>query len=345
MKKFLRKTAEFLYHKRYFFLKFGIALFTLFITSILVFFILKLTPGDVVFNYAQSLQTRLGCDWEYAYSLATQTLGYDPNENVFVQLWTFFKSIFRGDFGVSLYNDTITGARLIAQKLPWTLFISTIALFVGFVLGTSLGALMARERRSVVEKAGTTYIVIASAIPDYLVGMLLIVVFASNLQWFPLSGHYDASLVEPGFNFAFFGNVLWHAFLPIVAMVFTGTCGWTMLMRSNAVGVLGEDYIMCAKARGIPERVIINRYMKKNAMLPLVTSLALSFAALFGGSTLMESVFNYPGLGLEFATRIGMRDYFVVQGLLFFTSMIVILANLITDYAYSLIDPRIRRNI
>lgn len=344
MKKALISIANFFVKRRFFFQRLAMAIFTLFVTTILVFFVLKLTPGDVVFNYAQSLQARLGCDWEYAYSLATQTLGYDPNASVFVQLGGFFESLFRGEFGVSLYNDSITGIKLIAQRLPWTLFISTIALLISFVLGTALGALMARKRNSWVESAGNSYIILASAIPDYLLGTLLLVAFASQLRIFPSNGNYDANLVTPGFNLPFIGNVIWHAALPIIAYVISGTCNWTMLMRGNAIGVLGEDYILCAKARGISENRIINRYMKRNAMLPLVTALALSFAGLFGGSALMESVFNYPGLGLEFGTRIGMRDYFVVQGILFFTSSIVILANLVVDYLYSLLDPRVRRN-
>ncbi len=344
MKKNAGKVLNLFYRNRLFWQKLGVALLTLLVTTILVFFILKLTPGDVVFNYAQSLQSRLGCDWDYAYSLATQTLGYDPNENIFVQLGEFFQSLFKGDFGVSLYNDSITGAKLIAQKLPWTLFISTIALLISFGLGTSLGALMARKRNSLVETLGNIYIIFASAVPDYLIGMLLLVVFANHWRLFPSNGNYDATLVTVGFNLPFLGNVIYHAFLPIVAFVISGTCGWTMLMRGNAIGVLGEDYIMCAKARGITERRIVSKYMKRNAMLPLVTSLALSFAGLFGGSTLMESVFNYPGLGLEFATRIGLRDYFVVEGILFFTSSIVILANLLVDCLYSVLDPRVRRH-
>ena len=189
------------------------ALFTLFVTTILVFFILKLTPGDVVFNYAQALQAQLGCDWDYAWTIATKTLGYDPNASIFVQLGGFFESLFRGDFGVSLYNDSITGAKLIAQRLPWTLFISTVALLISFVLGTALGALMARKRNTVIESAGNVYIILASAIPDYLVGTLLLVAFASQLRVFPSNGNYDAQLVTPGFNFPFISCKLLTCFI------------------------------------------------------------------------------------------------------------------------------------
>lgn len=343
MKDFLKIIYKFLYKYRYFWQKLLTALITLCLTTIVIFIVLLMTPGDVVDTYARTLQDTLRVDYDYAYRLAVQTLGYDPNASIFEQFFLFLRSLFSGEFGTSIYNDNITGAKLIAQRLPWTLFISSIALLISFVLGTSIGAIMARKRNSAVETIGNAYTMIGSAVPDYIFGFLLLIIFSYKLKLFPSNGHYDAEVSTIGFNITFILDVLRHAFLPILTYVIAGTCGWIMLMRSNAIGVLGEDYIMCAKARGIPEKRIISKYMKKNAMLPLITSLALSFAGLFGGSSLIESVFNYPGLGLEFANRVGLRDYFIMEGLLFFTSSIVILANLITDCLYSVIDPRIRR--
>ena len=115
------------------------------------------------------------------------------------------------------------------------------------------------------------------------------------------------------------------------------------MMRGSSVSVLGEDYVNAARARGIPNRIIVRKYIRRNAMLPLVTSIAISFAGIFGGSTLIESIFSYPGLGLQLATYIGARDYFVVVGILFFTSVVIILANLVADLVYPLVDPRVRR--
>lgn len=345
MKKNLQMTGKLLYKYRFFWQKFGIMLLTLALTTVLVFFVLLMTPGDVVYNYALTIQATQRVDYEYAYKLATQTLHWDPDANFFVKFGDFLESLMGGQFGVSIYNESITGLKLITEKLPWTLFISTIALLISFVLGTTLGAIMARKRNSPVEAVGNAYIMLASAVPDYLIGLLLLIVLSYKLRLFPSNGHYDAALVEIGFNLPFIINVAQHAFLPILTYVVSGTCGWMMLMRSNVVGILGEDYILCAKARGIPERTIISKYMKKSAMLPLITSVALTFAGLFGGSALIESVFNYPGLGLEFSNRVGLRDYFVMAGLLFFTSSIVIIANFITDCLYSVIDPRVRRSV
>lgn len=113
-------------------------------------------------------------------------------------------------------------------------------------------------------------------------------------------------------------------------------------MRGSAIGVLGEDYILAAKARGLKESTIRRRYVKKNALLPLITMLGVSFGSLFGGATLMESIFNYPGIGLEISNRIVNKDYMVVQGLIFFSAAMVIIVNLVVDLLYPLIDPRVR---
>jgi peptide/nickel transport system permease protein len=114
-------------------------------------------------------------------------------------------------------------------------------------------------------------------------------------------------------------------------------------MRGSAIGVLGEDYIYAARVRGVSERRIRSQYLTRNALLPLVTSFAVSFGAIFGGSPLMENIFNYPGFGAEFNTAIGDRDYFLIQGLMVFMSFMIILANFIADSVYSLVDPRVRR--
>lgn len=342
MKRFFVAIGKFFYRYRYFWNKLGVALITLALTTLLIFFILRLTPGDIVHNYALALASQRNVSYEEGYRLAVMLLNYDPNEPVFSQFFRYIGGLFRGELGNSLYAEGITANLLIKQRLPWTLFISSVALFISFVVGCFLGSFMARKRSGFREGAITSYIVVSNSIPDYLMGLLLVILFAYELNIFPAQGNYDIAYT-PGFNLPFIGNVLYHAFLPILAYVFVQTGGWAMSMRGSAVGVLGEDYINAARARGLPERLITRKYLKRNAMLPLITSLALSFAGLFGGSVLMESVFNYPGIGMELSARIGSRDYFVVQGILFFTSAIVIIVNLITDSIYSLIDPRVRR--
>lgn len=340
---FLNKTWKvifnFLYKNRYFFKRLGFALITILFAIMLTFLVLTLTPNDAIDEYAQYLVDSRRIPLDEARELAVQILGYDPDENVFVQLFRYIGNLFQGNLGQSLRYPNVTANTVIAQFLPYTLFISSIALFISFFLGIFMGSNMVWKKNKAKEVSMTSYIVVSSAIPDYLWGLLLLFIFGCSLGWFPLTGARDPSNGLPAFV-----DLLWHAFLPILALVIVQTGNWALMMRGSSVSILGEDYINAARARGIPNRIIVKKYLRRNAMLPLVTSIAISFAQLFGGSTLIESVFNYPGIGLQLAQYIGARDYFVVVGLLFFTSFIIIIANLIADSVYSLIDPRVRRD-
>lgn len=341
--KFKKAILSFLYRGRYFYKKLFFVLITLVLTTIMIFFILRLTPGDTVYNYAKTIQASQNLTYEEAYRVAVNLLNYDPQAPIYEQFFRFVKGLFDGTLGQSIYNKEITAALLIKQKLPWTLFISTLALMISFFLGTWIGSIMARRRGKVTDNVISGFVILSNSIPDFLIGLLLMMLFSYKLGWFPMQGNYDIQY-HPGFNFPFIWNVIWHAILPIMSIVLGSVGGWIFQMRANATSVLGEDYIYCAKVRGVSEKLITNRYLKRNSLLPLITTLALAFAALFGGSTLMESIFNYPGLGQELASRIALRDYFVVQGILFFSSSVVILLNFFVDMIYYLIDPRVRRD-
>ena len=332
----------FLYRNRYFIKRLLIALLTLALSTIVIFFILRLIPGDIVREYALSIAQKRGISYDQAYPIAVQLLNYDPEAPILEQFAKYVGGLLQGNLGSSIYVDDLTANTLIAQRLPWTLFITSIALIISFVLGTLLGTHMARKRTGFTNGVSNAYIILSGSIPDYLMGLVLVIFFSFTWNIFPSQGNYDASYSTPGFNFKFIIDVVYHSILPIISYVIVQTGSWALMMRGSAVGVLGEDYINSARARGISERTIEKKYLKRNAMLPLVTSLALTFGFLFGGSTLMETIFNYPGLGLELSSRIGAKDYFVVQGIMFFTSSMIILVNFIADSIYSIIDPRVR---
>lgn len=328
------------YH--YFFEKLGISLLTLALSTILLFFILRMIPGDIVELYALKLQNQQGITFDRAYELATQLLNYDPNENVFSAFFRYIGGLFQGKLGDSYLEEGVSANTLIATRLPWTLFISSVALFISFFIGIAVGGYIATHRNGVANKVASGYIAITGSIPDYLLALLFVIIFGYTLKWFPTQNNYDAFNTTPGFNFPFIGSVLYHAFLPILSYSVVSIGSWILHMRGSAIGVLGEDYILAARARGLPERTIRSKYVRKNALLPLITMLGISFGALFGGATLMESIFNYPGIGLEISNRIIAKDYLVVQGLIFFSAFMVIIVNLIVDLIYPLIDPRVR---
>lgn len=338
----LLNIKTFIIRYRFFFERVLIALCTLFLCSVVTFFLMRLMPGDVIENYTYNLMAQRQLPYEDARRLAVQLLNYDPNENILIQLGRFYSGLLQGNLGQSIYINDLTTNDIISQALPWTLLISSCGLFFSYIIGTAMGARMAYKRKGVENAVYSTYIVASSTVPDYLFGLIILYFFGYTLQLFPTQGAYDIE-VEVGFNFPFIINCLSHAFLPICAYVFTGIGGWALSMKGSCTGVLGEDYVNAGIARGLPESVIVRKYLKKNAKLPLITSLALSFAGLFGGSAVMESIFAYPGIGYAFSSYVASRDYFIMQGLFFFMSVLIIFANLIADSIYTLVDPRIRR--
>lgn len=340
----VRKVVKaFLTKYRYFFAKVGVSLLTLAMSVILLFFLLRMIPGDVVEIYALKIQNQQGLTYDRAYELATQLLNYDPNENVLEQFVRYCGGLLHGQLGESYLETGVSANSLIKTRLPWTLFVSSCALFISFFIGVAIGGFVAQHRKGVANKAASAYISLSGSIPDYLMALLLVVLFSYKLKWFPAQNNYDAFSVTPGLNMPFISSVLQHAFLPILSYALAQTGTWIMQMRGSCIGVLGEDYILAARARGISDRTIRKRYMKKNALLPLITSFGVSFGSLFGGATLMESIFNYPGIGLEISNRIVSKDYMVVQGLIFFSAFMVIMVNLAVDMIYPLIDPRVRK--
>lgn len=334
--------ARLLRKNKYLFARLGVAVVTLFLTATLSFLLILNMPGDVIDSYTIELANQRRITLEEARRLAVQILHYDPEATFFSKYFTYFQGLFSGDLGSSMFIDGLTAIDVISASLPWTLFISTVSLVISFAIGTAIGTKMSYKRSSSVEVASSSYIVISSSIPDYLIGLFLLYIFSYTLGWFPSQGNYDI-MYTAGFNFPFLIDVLYHAFLMILAYVIVQVGSWALLMKGSSISTMGEDYIYAARVRGIPEKIIMKKYLKKNSILPLITSLAISFALLFGGSPLMESIFNYPGIGQQLNIAIGRRDYFIVQGLFVFISSVVILVNLIADTMYSMLDPRVRR--
>ena len=343
IKKTFKRIKIFFVKNRYIWIRIGVSLLTLALTTILLFFLLRQIPGNVVEIYAQQLQVQRGLSYERAYELAVDYLNYDPNENIFKAFLRYIGGLFRGELGQSYINRGVSANTIIAQKLPWTLFVSAASLFIAFFLGTTIGGYVAQKRNGVADKIATGYVAVTGAIPDYLMALLLVTFLAYQWNWFPSQDNYDVFYSTPGFNLRFIGDVLYHAALPIISITIIQTGFWILQMRGSAIGVLGSDYIFAAQARGLSDRTIRRKYMRRNALLPLISMLGVSFGGLFGGSVLLESIFNYPGIGLEVVNRINAKDYVVVQGLVFFSSAMMILVNLIVDLIYPLIDPRVKR--
>ena len=343
VKRFFLEVGMYLYKFRYFFMKLGISLLTLMVVVVLSFVLITNMPTDVIDAYSMKLANERRIPMEQARILAKQMLSYDPDLPLFTRFFEYIKQLSSGNLGVSVKNNYKSVNVILKELLPNTLFVSSISLAISFIFGTALGSFMAWRRKSSATKIADAYTILSNSVPDYIFALIVIMIFAFKLGWFPNEGVYSP-YIRDKHSIEFVLSMLYFAFLPILSYVFSQLSFWTLQMRGSAVGILGEDYINAARARGIPERIIMRKHLKKNAILPLITQLAISFGTMFGGAPLMESIFNYQGIGLAFSQAIGDRDYYLVQGILLFISVIIIAVNLVADLLYSVIDPRIRRS-
>ncbi len=319
----------------------GISLINIIVVVTITFFLLRLTPGDVVENMAIKIAKEQNLTMEVARYRVAFILNYNPDEPVLRQFGTYVSNIVHGSLGYSMQYQKTSVMSIIADAFPWTLLVVTVALLLSFGVGTNLGALMAWKRKTILDPIITGLYVIVSSIPYYLWPLLMIVIFCIKLGWFPVAGKYSI-MVDPGFNLPFIGSVLYYAAMPIACVFISTVLSWTMNMRASAIGVLGEDYITAAYARSVPQRRIRKYYLKKNAMLPLVTSFASTFGMYMGGAVFVETFFKYYGIGYYMGNALSFRDFTLLQGILIVSATATIAALLIADLVYSVLDPRVR---
>jgi peptide/nickel transport system permease protein len=313
---------------------------TVFFAMSVTFTTIHFMPGDPVQTMAMDMQRNLGITYNEAYLKAKAQLNYDPDIPLVKQYINYVSGLLRGNFGESMIYKQSVGA-VLAGSLPWTLFILSIALFLSFTLGVLLGTYMAWKRKTILEPIVNIYTSIFGSIPDFIVAFLLIILLAVKFKIFPSRGPYDSTVI-PGLNGPFIASVLKHATLPILAFFLTTVGGWALMMKGSSTSVLGEDYITSARARGLEEGRIVKTYVAKNAMLPLVTSLAVTFGMLFGGSPLVENIFVYPGVGYFMGQATGRRDFTLMQGMFLMITIATVTANLVAEILYTILDPRVR---
>jgi peptide/nickel transport system permease protein len=257
------------------------------------------------------------------------------------QYLNYWIDIFRLELGVSLMDFPQPVISKVRSAVPWTLGLLGVTTVIAFALGTILGALIAWPRAPKFLHVLVPPFMLMSAIPFFLLAIILISIFAVELRVFPPGGGFSPIRII-GFNLPSIIDILYHALLPALALVLGGIGAWALGMRGMMVSVLGEDYITFGEAKGLPARRIFLWYGVRNAMLPQVTHLAVALGSLLSGAVLVEAMFNYPGLGGVLFTAISGKDYFVIQGIVLMLILTLALALFIVDLVYPLIDPRIR---
>jgi len=257
-----------------------------------------------------------------------------------LQYLDFMKAMLCGDFGYSVaYYAPVFD--VIMQKLPWTLFLLSTSIVLSTVGAVLLGAYTAWRRGSRFDLTATNSALFVRAIPHFWLGMVLLLVFGFYLPIFPLYGATTPGVDYPN-TIEFLRDVLKHAALPLTCLVLRQIGMYMLYMRSATLEVLGEDFIVTAKAKGLSDREILFKHAVRNSLLPMVTITALRFGFMVNGAILTETVFSYPGTGRLIYEAIMNSDYFLLQGAFFITAVCVLVANLIADLLYAHLDPRVR---
>lgn len=256
------------------------------------------------------------------------------------QYLSYLGDIARLDFGTSIALFPTKVSDLIIHALPWTIGLLLMSTLLAFTIGTLLGALMAWPRSPRLFQYLVAPLMTLSAVPYYLLGLILVYVFGVMVKVFPISGGYSTGAV-PNLSLAFAWDIVKHSILPALSIVLAGVGFWAMGMRAMMVTVEGEGYMLLADAHGLKPRTIFFQYGMRNAILPQFTALALSLGYIVSGSILVEVIFTYPGIGSVLYRAISGADFFVIYGVVFMIVVAIGLATLLIDLVYPLLDPRI----
>ncbi len=319
-------------------------LITIWAVMTFTFFLIRLMPGNPAQIKIDEYVDRYGMSEDQARQQVAPLFNYDPDQPVFEQYVDYLSDLVRFDLGRSLTSTETPVAEQILRFLPWTLFSVGLALLVAFSLGVLVGLAMAYWRGGLLDNVMTVFASVIYAIPDYIIALLLIMVAGVQLKLIPVGELYGGSTqgIEPGFTVEYILDLLKHAFLPVFTYVLATIGGWMLTMKSSTISTLGEDYITVARARGLPERRLLTAYVGRNAMLPLMTRLAISIGFVVGGSAIIETLFLYPGLGRNLVLAIGLRDYTTMQGIFLVIAISVVVSNILADLLYGWLDPRVR---
>ena len=299
------------------------------------FMVIHLAPGDPVEVQSGDMTER---NIREAYKALREMYGLD--KPLHVQYWNWLSRIVRLDFGRSFAPDGRLVLTKIGERLPITLLLNVIEMLIILALAVPIGVMSATRQYSTFDKVTTIFVFLGFATPDFWLALLLMILFGVQLGWLPISG-----LRSLNWEYLTFWqqqlDFLSHLALPILVATFGGLAGFSRYMRQSMLEVVRQDYIQTARAKRLAERVVVGKHALRNAMLPLVTLIALSLGSIVAGAIVVEDVFSYPGIGLATIDALNRRDYPVLQGIFLILTLSVIIANFIADLVYFKLDPRV----
>ncbi|MFC4454075.1 ABC transporter permease [Deinococcus sonorensis] len=317
--------------------KFGLLLFTLWVAVTLNFILPRLVPGNPIGAMMAKYQGKLDPSAVDALKIA---YGLNDQSSALSQYFTYLGKIVRGDFGRSIGQFPTPVWDIVAQAAPWTIGLIGVCTIISFLLGSALGLYSAWRRGTRLADALPPLGLFLNSMPYFWVALLLLYLLAFKSSVFPLSGNLDPFLTP--LSSEWWLSMLRHAALPAITIVITAAGGWLITMRNNVMGVMSEDYIAFARAKGLSERRLLNRYVLRNALLPSFTAFGMALGFVVGGSILTETVFSYPGLGLQLYNAVTTLDYPLMQAIFLFIALAVLIANFVVDAMYVILDPRVR---
>lgn len=326
---------------RYFIRRFIFFLLTLWTAVTLNFIIPRLQPGDPAEDIVRKL-TGQNRPIDPAQVRAIRLMLGIPGGNIFQQYIDYLGTLVHGQFGISYTYFPYSVTSLIGQSIWWTVGLVLTTNIIGFIVGNILGAFAAWKRNSTFDSFVSVGLNFVGTLPYMWLALVLLFVFAFQLQWLPVGGGFSETSTRQ-LSWDYVLDIIVHAILPALSLLITGPIGWIMGMRNNMVQVLREDYTRLAIAKGLKPWKVALLYSARNAILPNVTGFAMSLGSIMGGVILVESVFDYPGMGRLFFDAIGNRDYPLMQTIFLFSVVCVLLANLLADIAVGWLDPRVRK--
>lgn len=312
--------------------------FTAWAVITLSFVIVRLMPGNPMGAMIRQME-RQGVDSARARELVELRLSLDPDKPIPAAYVEYMANMLQGDLGTSThYQEPVVD--ILAQALPWTLFVLSWATFISFFVGITLGALMAYWEGGRLDIAMTSWAVITASTPYYVLAILLLIFFSYRWGIFPTNGRQPTG-VESGLSVEYISGVIHHAALPVLSMIVASGVA-SLGMRGNSIRVLGEDYLRVARLRGLSDLTISTQYVARNAVLPMYTAFLINIGSMFGGSVVLEQVFKYEGIGWYLLSAVYQRDYPLMMGGFIVITLAVVTALLLADLTYGYVDPRAR---
>ncbi|KFL29592.1 peptide ABC transporter permease [Devosia riboflavina] len=293
------------------------------------FFLVRLLPGDPVLAVAAPGMT------EEIRQTQLQQFGLD--RPLLVQYFAYLRELVQGNLGVSFLRSQPV-SQVLMERLPWTLLLTGSALLLTVILGVPLGVLAATRARGWVDQVVQITGVVGQSLFVPSLGILLLYTLGLMLGWFPIGGAVKSGLT----GFSYYLSVLHHLILPSFTLVLAQLASYVLTLRATLIEALGEEYCDLARAKGTRENKVIWKHALRNALLPTTTLIGLQIGFLVGGAVLTETIYAYPGVGRAIYEAVGQLDFPVLQGAFVLLAATVVIANLITDIAYGLLDPRVR---